>query len=669
MRDFLVRTLFERLARNRVLTRRLPAALGSRPIVVSPDAQLGYLKPGAAAFDAELLRVASEHIAPGDEIWDIGANVGVFTLAAAVAARPGRVLAVEADTWLAGLIRASAAHTKNRDLTIDVLSAAIADRDGVGTFLIAQRGRSSSSLELAGGRSQMGGVRTRLLVPMLTLDTLLAAERATRPAPALVKIDVEGAELAVLRGAPRLLAEARPKLYIEVGREAEGAVGELLGAAGVPAVRRLEAACRPAARLPALFQHSRLARGAATQARTSRAVSGRRMRILQVIPTYLPAWRHGGPIYAVHGLSKALIQAGHEVEVFTTNVHGNGRLAVATGVPQRVDGVPVTYFPVRFPHRLHRAPAMGRALRRRVGGFDLVHLHSLFLWPTAAAARAAERAGVPYLVAPRGMLVPDLVARQGRWRKRLWLWAVERRTLEHAAALHVTGALEASEAARFGYHLPRIVEVPNGLDATELILQPGATPSAKIADQISSGVDLLFLGRVSWKKGLDRLLPALPLLPGARLVVAGNDEENLIPKLEAQARELDVAERVHFVGPVAGADKAALLAAARCFVLPSYSENFGNAVLEAMAVGLPVVVTPEVGLATTVEETGAGRVVPGESTLWAAALAELLANETLRLELGKRGRAVVEERFGWAAIAARMAEVYRELVEYPSPHG
>ena len=136
---------------------------------------------------------------------------------------------------------------------------------------------------------------------------------------------------------------------------------------------------------------------------------------------------------AVHGLCKALAARGHQVTVFTTDVHGAGILDVPRAAPVAVDGVTVWYFPVATPRRLYRSPAMSAALAG-IAGFDLVHLHSVFLWPTSAAARAAERAGVPYLLAPRGMLVGDLLRRHGRLRKRLWIRLVERHTLAHAAA-------------------------------------------------------------------------------------------------------------------------------------------------------------------------------------------------------------------------------------------
>ncbi len=189
------------------------------------------------------------------------------------------------------------------------------------------------------------------------------------------------------------------------------------------------------------------------------------MRLLHVVPTYLPAWRHGGPILAVHGLCKALAARGHEVTVFTTNVHGEGTLDVPLGRPVAMDGVEVRYFPVRSPRRLYFAPALRRTAREEIQRFDAVHLHSVFLGPTTAAARAAERAGVPYLLSPRGMLVPELIRARGRWRKLAWLALAERRTIEQAAALHATSALEAADAARMGFPLPPVFVVPNGIDA------------------------------------------------------------------------------------------------------------------------------------------------------------------------------------------------------------
>ncbi|MFH1113232.1 MAG: FkbM family methyltransferase, partial [Pseudomonadota bacterium] len=143
----------------------------------------------------------------------LSANVGVFAMAAASIAAAGTVLAVEADIWLAQILRRSAKLKANRSLNIRVLPAAISSHNGVATLLIAKRGRASNALEKAGGHSQMGGIRETELVPTLKLDRLLEYF----PEPHLVKIDVEGAELMALQGATRLVSEVRPVFYIEVG--------------------------------------------------------------------------------------------------------------------------------------------------------------------------------------------------------------------------------------------------------------------------------------------------------------------------------------------------------------------------------------------------------------------------------------------------------------------
>jgi glycosyltransferase involved in cell wall biosynthesis len=380
------------------------------------------------------------------------------------------------------------------------------------------------------------------------------------------------------------------------------------------------------------------------------------MKILHVVPTYIPAWKHGGPIRSVHGLCKALAARGHQVTVFTTDMDTEG--AVPVGQAVALDGVGIWYFPVGSPRRFYRSPQMAAALRQRITEFDVVHLHSIFLWPTSAAAREAGQAGVPYLVAPRGMLVGDLLRRRGRWRKALWLRFVERRTLARAAGLHVTADLEAEEARKLGLPLPRIFVVPNGIDPEAAPDVEALAPAVRVL--LAGCPFLLYLGRLSWKKGLDRLIPALARVPGTVLAVAGNDEEGIRPKLETLAREAGVDGRVIFLGPVDGADKAALLHRCAALVLPSYSENFGNAVLEAMAAGRPVAVTPEVGLAGVVREERAGIVAEGDPATFGDALRALLADPE-RQEMGRRGAEAARRRFGWGAVAEQMEEVYEEV--------
>jgi len=372
------------------------------------------------------------------------------------------------------------------------------------------------------------------------------------------------------------------------------------------------------------------------------------VRLLHVVPTYLPATRYGGPIYAVHGLCRALAARGHDVDVFTTNVDGDRESDVPLGVPVDLDGVSVHYFRSTF-RRLYVSPAMRAALAASMAGYDAVHLHSVFLWPTYAAARVAALQGVPYIVSPRGMLVPKLVARKSRVAKTLWIRAVERRTFANAAAVHFTARVEWDDARRIGIPLPNPIVVPNGIDL------PAADPRPRLP------ATLLFLGRINWKKGLDFLLDAIKDVPGVKIVIAGNDDEELTPKLREQAMRNGIADRIDFRGPVSGAAKEELLRTATALVLPSLSENFGNVVLEAMAVEMPVIVTPEVGLAADVESAGAGIVTSNAPDALATAIRGILSDSDARAAMGKRGRELVRSRFTWDRVAAAMEQHYERI--------
>lgn len=227
----LARTLIERLSRGRVIGRKMVVAGKSVPIFVTPDAQLKYLKFGAGAFDKDLIELAEKHVKESSHVWDIGGNVGTFTFAAASLARRGSVVSVEADIWLAGLIRRTACLPAYRQTDIAVLPVAISNACSVASFMVATRGRASNALEAAGGHSQMGGVRERQHVPTLTLDTLLGSFSA----PDFVKIDIEGAELMALQGATRLIQEVRPTFYVEVSQALSAEIFSLFQVAGYAA--------------------------------------------------------------------------------------------------------------------------------------------------------------------------------------------------------------------------------------------------------------------------------------------------------------------------------------------------------------------------------------------------------------------------------------------------
>lgn len=219
-----IRTLAERLTRRLVFKRRLPPPFAAARIYVTPAARLGYAFKPLLAAEPALFHCVDMLVRPGHVVWDIGANIGLFSVAAAVrAGTHGRVVAFEPDLRLAGLLRASAAIQKSSLAPIETVPVAVAKDVAIRSFAIAARARAANALAEYGG-SQMGGVVQHQFVPAFNLDWLLAQ----LPPPDVLKIDVEGAELEVLQGQKRMLEEVRPIIICEVGSQATGDVTALL---------------------------------------------------------------------------------------------------------------------------------------------------------------------------------------------------------------------------------------------------------------------------------------------------------------------------------------------------------------------------------------------------------------------------------------------------------
>lgn len=387
------------------------------------------------------------------------------------------------------------------------------------------------------------------------------------------------------------------------------------------------------------------------------------MKVLHVIPSISP--KRGGPSQAVLSMVQALRMNGIEAEIATTNDHGNLLLDVPLNQQVKYKQVPIWFFP-RFTLPLKEfifSSHLTRWLWDHICDYDLIHTHYLFSYAPTCAGAIARAQHVPYIVETIGHLNPWALS-QSRRKKQLYAWLIERHNLSQAAAIHCTSLHEAEDVRRFGVKTP-IFTVPLGVN------QPIEYPQAKQMLHALYGIPaetpvVLFLSRLHYKKRPDLLIQALqPLVTQhhpCHLLLAGNGEPTYIDYLKQLVHQLGIENKTTFTGFVTGRDKDILLQGSDLFVLPSYSENFGIAVAEAMAAGLPVIVTPDVQIASDIQQADAGLMIAGELESLREALAQLLSSPSLRQRLGENGRQFVAQRYTWKAIAQDLISAYNAIL-------
>ncbi|MCL4752366.1 MAG: glycosyltransferase [Myxococcales bacterium] len=370
------------------------------------------------------------------------------------------------------------------------------------------------------------------------------------------------------------------------------------------------------------------------------------MRVLHVTPAYHPARVYGGPIRSVHGLTRALARAGTDVRVLTTNANGLRRVV---GEDTRTEHEVEANLRVRYAERLafHSvSPALVARLGEYVRWADVVHLTGVYSFPTIPTLVAVRAARKPLVWSPRGSLQRWEHTRR-RAAKVAWELACRLLLTEHAV-LHATSDDEARQAEDRISGL-RCVVIPNGVDVPE-----------RVSHEESEEFRVLFLGRLDPIKAIENLLEACARLPnGVQLTLAGTGPPDYDARLRARAAELQLGDRARFVGEVGDELKQDLFSKTDVLVLPSFSENFGLVVAEALAHGVPAVAsrgTPWQAL----QEAGLGKWVDNGPDSLARSLSELRAAD-LRA-MGDRGRAWVAKELGWPAVAARMLALYRELL-------
>lgn len=383
------------------------------------------------------------------------------------------------------------------------------------------------------------------------------------------------------------------------------------------------------------------------------------MRVIHVISSLAPAL--GGPSKACIEMARAVATRGHTVEVYTTDFGLEGRVR-ANGSPVPDGGATIRYFPVQRPRALKPSWPLYAALARDLPTADVVHLHSLYLFHDWAAGRICRRTGVPYIVRPHGTLDP-YIWRRHRARKRVMEWAFQDRVLRHAAAIHYTTEEEMRLAVPHAHGAPGVV-VPLGIELNDCDPLPSPEHFFARHPETRGKRIVLFLSRLHEKKGLDILATSFGRLartfPDVHLVLAGPDD-GIGARLDGWLRDAGIENRTTRTGMIEGEDKRAALAAASLFVLPSYSENFGIAVLEAMAFGVPVAISDQVNLWREVEDGGAGLVSPCNADAFAGILERLLRDPAAARRMGEAGRDLAREKFNWPRIAVALENLYADV--------
>jgi glycosyltransferase involved in cell wall biosynthesis len=325
-----------------------------------------------------------------------------------------------------------------------------------------------------------------------------------------------------------------------------------------------------------------------------------------------------------------------------------------------VDGVWVKYLGFVGYEHYNFSLQMVKEIFKVIDDYDLVHITAVWNFPVLAGALISLIKKKPYIISPRGVFHQEAFTSKSGLVKKLYFNLIAKHYLQKAAAIHYTSQIEKAESEQILKHKNSFV-IPNGIEASSIAL------SGKGKAPVKDKKYLLILGRIDRIKGFDILIPAfanvIKKFNELILVIAGDDKSPYAQEVRKMVEEKKISNNILFTGQVTGDDKWALYKNALMFVLPSYSENFGMSVVEAMACGCPVVISDKVGIYKEVEDNNAGVIVKTDAESVEEGILKLLNDDKLRETISLNGKAMVEKFYDIDKVADQMREQYELIVQ------
>lgn len=383
------------------------------------------------------------------------------------------------------------------------------------------------------------------------------------------------------------------------------------------------------------------------------------MHVLHVIPSVSPV--HGGPSRAIAILEKALSANGVMITTATTDDDGASRRLRPGERPPMANGA-IRFYARKWLEFYKLSPGLILWIWTHLQQFEIVHIHALFSFPSIVAGLIAWIRKKPFIIRPLGTLNTYGVTKKRPWLKKLSLALIEGPLLRHASAVHFTSVAEMDQAADLGIQCRGVV-VPLGVE------HPGHGDRQAFFDDhhdLEGRRIILFMSRIDPVKNVEALLKAFSNVDNPKLntalVIAGDGPSDYVNSLKELAKSLGIDQQVTWLGFVSGQHKADILAAADVYVLPSLSESFGIAAVEAMLSGLPCLLGEGVAIAREVVSANAGLAVSPDSDSILQALEAILSNDTRRVTMGICGRRFAEDNYSCQTMASKLTLLYQHIL-------